>query len=216
MKTGRPLIDIRGQTFGRLRVMRKAHSDANGKPFWECVCACGKHKYAYGSDLRSARVQSCGCLQKEGNSNRSHGMTRTSTYEIWKSMRQRCENPNVKPYCNYGGRGIKVCKRWQKFENFYADMGVRPAGLSLERRDNNKGYAPSNCYWATRKEQANNTRRRRTLKAHGREQTVYAWAAELGCAASTLYRRIHKGLPTADVLAPPANRGRRALRAEET
>jgi hypothetical protein len=110
--------------------------------------------------------------------------------QSWRSMIQRCTNPNATSYPWYGGRGIKVCRRWRRFENFLADMGRRPIGRSLERRDNSRGYTPQNCYWATTAEQSLNKRNVRMLTFQGRTQCVAWWARELGISVFALRRRI--------------------------
>ena len=126
-----------------------------------CECSCGKMVVVRLALLKHGRVQSCGCLQKEKCSEvmKTHGMSRTKIYYIWVEMKKRCLNKKQKAYKNYGGRGIKVCKRWMYFENFYADMGEKPDGKSLERINNNLGYFKKNCKWATHLEQMRNTRR---------------------------------------------------------
>lgn len=112
-------------------------------------------------------------------------------YNVWSTMKARCSNPNHKDFHNYGGRGISVCHRWRKFENFISDMGFRPSVKhTLERRDNNKDYCPSNCRWATQKEQQNHRRNNHLITRAGRTQTLQQWADELGMNRQMIYKRI--------------------------
>lgn len=152
--------DITGQRFGRLVVIKIAGQDKWRSKLWECLCDCGATTIVKGESLKAGSTQSCGCLRKERvlKAITKHGMSATLIYHLWQTMHSRCENPNCIGYKNYGGRGIKVCDRWFKFENFFEDMGKKPEGLSLERINNNKGYSPDNCKWATRIEQSHNSR----------------------------------------------------------
>ena len=153
--------DISGQRFGRLVAIKPIKERRYGKIIWECLCDCGKICFVVNSELYSGDTRSCGCLriEKATKSFKTHGMTKTLIYDVWRSMNQRCHNPSNKSYKNYGGRGITVCDRWRhSFENFYADMGPCPPGLTLERKNNDEGYSPENCCYATRKQQANNSR----------------------------------------------------------
>lgn len=153
-------FNLVGKQFGRLKVLRYSHTSRTREAFWLVLCGyCGKKKAVRGSSLRKGSTKSCGCqrilsLKKPGR--------RTSTYRSWCAMRTRCTNPNQLGWKNYGGRGIKVCKRWSGksgFDNFIADMGPRPVGTTLDRYPNGDGnYEPGNCRWATNSQQANNRR----------------------------------------------------------
>jgi len=123
-----------------------------------------------------------------------HAAKPTSIYMIWHEMIERCRNPNNKAYPNYGGRGITVCKRWLKFENFLTDMGEHPVGLSIDRINNNGNYEPSNCRWATRSEQMINSRNAKLVTWNGVTKTIKGWAQYLGTHGTMLSRsaRINK------------------------
>lgn len=126
-------------------------------------------------------------------SNLKHGMKHTRTYQKWNSMKNRCFNPRLKNYKNYGGRGISVCESWLKFENFLSDMGIAPDAHSLERIDNDGNYEPGNVRWATAKEQQRNKRNSRFITYRGKTLTVAAWAEELGLPITALSKRLQYG-----------------------
>jgi len=155
--------DMTGLKFGRLLVTRFDCLSNQNRAKWMCLCDCGGVVSVNGPLLRSGHTQSCGCLhrQRTGDAHRIHGMSggRLAEYAVWSSMKQRCLNPRNKNFKHYGARGITVCQRWMNFENFISDMGFRPHRLTLERVNNDRGYEPDNCKWATYKEQSANKRK---------------------------------------------------------
>lgn len=182
--------DYLGLRFGRLTVLerlpRKSKTDTNAR--WLCRCDCGRATTVYGQDLKRGRTQSCGCLQAEVRM--QHGMAHTPVYAVYKQMLQRCENPNSQAYENYGGRGIKVCDEWHTFEKFFADMGDRPKGFSIDRIDVNGNYCKENCRWVVSKVQNNNKRNNRHIEFNGETHTLGEWAEKLGVEWTILRNRI--------------------------
>lgn len=187
MPTHTRFQDLTGQRFGRWTVLAYAGHDKYRASYWQCRCDCGNTKRVRGGDMRRGKSICCG---------RTHGKWGCPSHNSWSDMIQRCANPNKAGHANYGGRGITVCGRWRKFENFYADMGDRTAGLTLDRVDNDKGYSPENCRWATRRQQNRNSRHNRRLSLNGRTQCVAAWAEELGIKGCTLRKRLRLGWST--------------------
>lgn len=183
------LINLVGQKFGKLVVIQRMDNDKRGRSRWLCECSCGKEKIVRSDHLRSGGTRSCGCLSIK------HGLYRNGKtykpYQIWRHMIGRCINPNYIQYNGYGGRGIAVCKRWRKLENFLEDMGEPPTDKHQIDRINNDGdYCPSNCRWATRKQQMRNRRNNHLETYMGKTQCLAAWAEEFGIPYQVLWQRI--------------------------
>jgi len=140
-----------------------------------------------------------------------HGMARTKVYGVWSSMKARCLNPKVKQYADYGARGVTVCERWLVFDNFLADMGLPPHGMTLERVDNDQGYSPSNCIWASRSAQSKNTRNARLLTVDGETLNLTDWAERFGIKPATVWNRLKLGWNAAAAVKTPLVRARRGV-----
>lgn len=207
-------IDLTGRKFERLTVLR-LEGRRGRRLFWACKCDCGTEIAVRGSHLTSGGTLSCGCLHSERSSARTHvlhaantktGLSGSATYSVWCGMRSRCSNPRNAYYAYYGGRGIQVCERWQKFENFVTDMGAKPDGLTLDRIDNSRGYEPGNCRWVSRRIQQNNRRNNRILTYMGKTATIAEWASALGMKFNTLHNRLDTGWSVAKALATPVKK----------
>jgi hypothetical protein len=186
------IINMVGRVFGKITVIRMYDTKGKQKHIrWLCVCECGNSTIAFGDALRRGNTKSCGCLRFAHPGGRpTHGHTQnaspTREWLTWAGMRQRCLNPNNPKYKHYGGRGIRICERWEKFENFLADMGPKPKGMTLDRfPDNNGDYEPGNSRWATYHEQ--NLNRRTKSLSDDEVVEVKAWLSD-GFGGSLLAR----------------------------
>ena len=190
-------IDLTGQKFGRLTVIERAENAKDRHSQWLCRCDCGKTLIVRGKSIRSGDTKSCGCYSRNLTIQRNykHGHSKKDRiYNIWNAMKKRCYYKKDKCYKDYGERGISVCKEWlHDFQTFYnwAMANGYKEDLSLDRINVNGNYEPSNCRWATNKEQANNTRRNRTITYQGKIQTIKQWANEININYHTLYSRIY-------------------------
>jgi hypothetical protein len=197
--------DLTGLIHGALTAIAPTAERSGEYAIWECRCQCGRTIFVSSRNLKSGRgALSCGCVEMP----RASGSGRE--YRIWTDMRTRCHNPRNKRYPRYGGRGIRVCDRWNSFALFLKDMGPCPAGMSLERDDNDGDYCPTNCRWATYADQANNSSHVRLLSFGGRTMSLHHWAIELGINEQTLQSRLNfLGWTVERTLSTPAaNRGR--------
>lgn len=200
----RGLKDYSGVRFGRLVAMEFIEREPvynNHK--WRFLCDCGTSKALRIKDVRSGHTSSCGCLFTEtiATRNTTHGLSRPhpAEYKVWKDMRSRCRNPNRRDYLDYGGRGISVCQRWDDFAAFFEDIGPRPDGMTLDRRDVDGNYEPSNCQWATATEQANNRRSNRYVCINGHTRTLHQWCEYHGVGFSTASWRLRQGWSVDDI-----------------
>lgn len=207
--TGKPSYnfkDLTGQRFGQLTAVSYAGRNVSGSTQWLWKCDCGSQVIALSSNVKGGKSRSCGCLQRKLVAERvtTHGMTNTHEHMIWQGMIQRCKNPRHVSYKNYRARGITVCERWLSFENFFADMGLKPTPAhTVERLDNNKGYSPENCKWATRDEQAKNTRRNRMLTCNGLTMCMAEWIKRLGAPRGRIEGRLQRGWSVERALSTP-------------
>lgn len=187
-----------GSVFVRWTVLSGDPSRAN---YWLCRCSCGTQRTIRGSSLTSGGTTSCGCKRSEELSVRmrerhtTHGRSGGPEYRAWQAMKARCYNSSRRGFQEYGGRGIRVCERWSdSFENFFMDMGAKPSPLhTVDRVDVNGHYEPRNCRWATRREQAQNTRLNVRLTYNHETHVIAEWARRRGINGRTLANRIQRG-----------------------
>lgn len=191
-----------GHRFNRLVVFaRSRHEDAKNV-YWDCLCDCGRLTTVATARLNSGHTASCGCLQHESRLERA-GKRRNPyvrEWRIWYGMIRRCTYPTNVAYPDYGGRGITVCERWRhSFKAFFEDMGLSN-GATLDRIDNDGGYAPGNCRWVSQQENNNNRRSNRFIEHGGLRLTVAQWSRRTGVEPWNIRRRLDRGLTTAEVL----------------
>jgi hypothetical protein len=201
-------IDYTGETFGRLTVeafVGNRRVGTQSKRFWRCRCQCGTVIERPTSAFTTGNTSSCGCLLHDSIT--KHGGYLSAVYKVWHAMIERCRNPGDPSYSDYGGRGIRVCDRWQDFAAFRNDMGPRPARGMLERKEVNSNYEPDNCRWATPLEQANNRRNNRRITYAGETKTMADWAREKGLSKGCLKHRLDSGWNIERALSAPADRG---------
>jgi hypothetical protein len=210
--------NLEGRRYGFLLVLSSI-PERQKEHYWQCRCDCGRLHAVQASNLRSGRVQSCGCQRSALISKglaaavrrgwspthvRIHGETNGSVHWAWASMKQRCHNPLCRDYYRYGGRGITVCDRWRdSYPTFRDDMGPKPTGASIERKDNSKGYEPGNCVWATDKEQQNNTRKNRIIECDGSRMTMAQWSDRSGIPQQSIGWRLLHGWDVKDAIFRP-------------
>ncbi len=189
--------NLAGQKFGRLTVTNDFYTGSKNTGIkWKCVCDCKNTVIIKSNNLVRGDTKSCGCLNLEKASALQyvHGKTGTRIHGTWKDIIGRCTNKNNSEYENYGGRGITVCERWKKFENFYEDMGEKPEGLQIDRINNNGNYEPGNCRWSTPKENSNNKRNCRFVVFNGETKTIKQWSEYFNIPYERTRLRLNSGL----------------------
>lgn len=204
----KPYYPPEGTRFGKWVVRGPAptrrHVGNHARVFVECDCGTARSLPV--TVLTKGRSVACGCAgrQKSKLSNTKHGGSDSNLYKIWRSMRDRCENPKSKDYCRYGARGIQVCRRWQDFSAFRADVGDRPSKThGLDRIDNDGHYEPNNVRWATAYEQSLNKRTNRRVECFGRNLTLTEWAKVIGISVQALCYRLEAGWPVEKAMSSP-------------
>ena len=185
-------IDLTGQKFGKLTIVRRMENDKHNHARWLCQCDCGNEKVIMSSDIISGKTKSCGCIHTIHGQG---GKKKTRLYRIWTGMKTRCLNEKFRDYEDYGGRGITVCPEWMEFEPFceWAMANGYEDNLTLDRKDNNGNYCPENCRWETVKTQENNRRNNRLITHNGKTLTLSQWAEETGINMRTIQYRLNHG-----------------------
>ena len=182
-------IEANGKTFNSWTVIDDSQS------LWIVICKCG-HRQSLRRDFIVRGLSKC-CMSC---AHKTHGMEGTAIYYIWAGMKQRCQNPKYHGYARYGGRGIKVCDSWQTFENFYRDMGDPSEGLTLNRKNNDGNYEPSNCEWATKKQQIRNRSNTTMITYKDETRSLAEWGEIIGVNHGAMKARFRKNWPVERLL----------------
>lgn len=200
-------IDLAGQTFNRLTVLKRAKNDKRKRTLWKCKCICGETVIIRGTHLISGATKSCGCLKNEKIKvlNLTHGMTKTPEYRCWRHIMIRCYNPSCATFKDYGGRGITVCDEWRHdFMAFYDHVGNRPSQQhSIDRIRNNGNYEPDNTRWTLPVTQANNRKSNHLITLYGWTLTISNWSRFVGLKQETIRYRIKHGWPLSKAIFQP-------------
>lgn len=205
-------IDLSGKTYGNLKVIKRIGTAKNGDSIWRCQCKCGNYHDVNASSLKSGNTKSCGCMAKEWRiaPHLKHGKSKTRLYHVWHGMIQRCNNSEHKEFCNYGGRGITVCREWQGEKGFEAfekwanengfDENAERSVCTLDRVNVNGNYEPNNCRWVDMKAQSNNKRTNFLIEFNREKHTLSEWSRITGISRYAIKRRIKAGWSIEDSL----------------
>lgn len=214
----RPHVYV-GDQYGSLCVVAIGTRASNGRQQWQCRCKCGTVLEVQTYRLLNGHKRSCGCMQRERPNNLRHGHTSKAlkaardpkwrAHCAWLALRQRCSNPRGPDYASYGGRGITYEPRWDSFENFLADMGEPPIGMSLDRIDNDGPYSKANCRWASKEHQMRNRRNSRNFTYNGETKSLAEWGRHLGIGHTGLLARLNRGWSIERVFGTPGATARR-------
>lgn len=212
------LIDISGGKFNNLLVVERDYNGKPGKAYWKCLCDCGNETIVSGSNLRNGSVKSCGCLNYNSK-NKTHGMSKSSLYNIWNGMKFRCTNKNSDSYKNYGQRGISVCEEWFNNPQSFIEWALKNGyeeGLTIDRMDNEKDYCPENCRWISKGEQAKNRRMNYCIEYKGETKTLWELCEELNLNYNLVHNRIKKlGWSFEKAINTPVNKNKRNMKARK-
>lgn len=212
-------IDLTGEQYGKLTVKRLVVDDVGKKKKWLCMCKCGNEIVVTGSNLRSGHSTQCKvCKSREIREHQiQHNQSKSKLYRVWNSMKNRCENPNTISYKNYGARGIKVCEEWHDPKAFieWAMKNGYEDGLEIDRINVNGDYAPLNCRWVSRLQNANNKRNNRIINIHGKNMTMAEIARENGIKYKLLHKHLSKGMSIEEAIRRQAENQNKGLFGEE-
>ncbi|WP_054070240.1 AP2 domain-containing protein [Pseudomonas syringae group genomosp. 3] len=197
------LEDFTGMRFGKLVALRHEAVSDSRKKAWLCQCDCGETAHVAAHKLKAGTITSCPCARRK---TKTHGMYGTRVHTLWSGMLSRCRSPKPSDARKYTERGITVCERWLKFENFLDDMGLPPDGLTIDRIDNDKGYSPENCRWADYFEQNNNRRNTAFLTHRGVTRPFGDWSRMTGISIGVMHRRRNAGWSDESIINTPVRR----------